>query len=298
MALMNRILFTVYRVLVPKPVRTIIRRKNIRKKILRYYSSLPESDTNDEQREILKFLESNPLVTFPYPFSSDYSTESIEVHFNESNGLHFVIHEGKKLYFKRRWSKKRIKRGYSNLQREQDSRSPHRYLEGDFDVSSYDVIADVGAAEGNFSLSVIDHARKIYIFEYNHDWIEALKATFEPWMDKIEIIEKKVSDINDKYHITLDSFFREHNDITFLKIDVDGAEEKVLHSSKNLLDSRRPLKVALCTYHRNDDEATFTRILNNKGFRVSPSRGYMVYYFDKKMKAPYLRRGLLRAVRE
>ncbi len=294
---MNRILFTVYRIVVPKPVRTIIRRRNIRKKILKYYSLLPESEINDEQLEVLRFLESNALETFPYPFFSDYSPWNIEVHFDENNNLHYVIHEGKKLYFKRRWSKKRIRKGYSNLLREQDPASAHRYLEGDFDVSGEDVIADVGAAEGNFSLSVADRVKKIYIFEYNTDWIEALEATFEPWKDKVEIISKMVSDKDDKHNISLDTFIKEHDDVTFLKIDVDGAEQKVISSSNMLLDSGKPLKVALCTYHKNDDEAIFTGLLQKKGFRVSTSRGYMVYYFDKKMKAPFLRRGLVRAVR-
>lgn len=295
---MNRIIYTIYRIVVPKPLRTIIRRKNIRRKILKYYSSLPESEINNEQLEVLKFLESNALETFPYPFFSNYSPGNIDVHFDENNKLHYVIHEGKKLYFKRRWSKNRIRKGYSNLLREQDPLSAHRYLDGDFDVSGDEVIADVGAAEGNFSLSVIDRVKKIYIFEYNSSWIEALEATFSPWKDKVEIISKMVSDKDDEKNITLDTFIKEHDEITFLKVDVDGAEQKVISNSNKLLESRRPLKIALCTYHKNDDEAIFTDILQLKGFKVSASRGYMVYYFDKKMKAPYLRRGLLRAVRK
>ena len=294
---MNRILFTAYRIVVPKPIRTIIRRRNIRKNILKYYSSLPESEINEEQLEVLRFLESHQLETFPYPFFSDYSSKNIEVHLDEEKRLHYVIHEGKKLYFKRRWSKRRIRKGYSNLLREQDPMSAHRYLEGDFDVTTDDVIADIGAAEGNFSLSIVDRVKKIFIFEYNADWIEALEATFEPWKDKVEIIGKMVSDKDDKHNISLDTFIKEHDDITFLKIDVDGAEQRVISSSNMLLDSATPVKIALCTYHKNDDERIFTHILQGNGFKVSPSRGYMVYYFDKKMKAPYLRRGLLRAVR-
>jgi len=55
--------------------------------------------------------------------------------------------------------------------------------------------------------------------------------------------------------------------------------------------------VALCTYHKNDDENDFTRLMLEHGFQVTPSKGYMIHYYDKKMKAPYLRRGLIRAVR-
>jgi hypothetical protein len=85
--------------------------------------------------------------------------------------------------------------------------------------------------------------------------------------------------------------------VTFLKIDVDGAESIVLDSCREVFKSGRPFKIALCTYHKNNDEKEFTTMLKNNGFAVSPSKGYMIHYYDKKMKAPYLRRGLIRAVR-
>jgi hypothetical protein len=209
-----------------------------------------------------------------------------------------VLLDGKKLYFKKRWTARRIRRGFSNLLREQDLNSAHRYLEGEFDVGNDDVIADIGVAEGNFSLSVIERVKKIYMFEYNPDWTEALKVTFAPWKDKIEIISKRVAELDDDNNIRLDTFLSQHRDVTFIKIDVDGAEQKVLNGSKDILGSGRPFKIALCTYHRNEDEETFKKILGDSGFIVTTSRGYMVYYFDKKLKAPYLRRGLIRAVRK
>jgi hypothetical protein len=36
--------------------------------------------------------------------------------------------------------------------REQDPDSPHRYLTDSFTIGNDDVLADIGAAEGNFSL--------------------------------------------------------------------------------------------------------------------------------------------------
>jgi len=53
----------------------------------------------------------------------------------------------------------------------------------------------------------------------------------------------------------------------------------------------------LCTYHKNEDEKDFTKLLNDYGFSITTSRGYMINYYDKKMKAPYLRRGLIRAIK-
>ena len=149
----------------------------------------------------------------------------------------------------------------------------------------------------NFLQGLLEQIRKVYIFEYNQEWIEALKATFEPWAYKVEIINKFVSDRNDSTHIRFDTFYEMKQDISFLKIDVDGAESLVLNSCDKIFKSQKPFKMALCTYHKNNDEKDFTLLLKNHGFSITPSKGYMINYYDKKMKAPYLRRGLLRAVR-
>ena len=295
--LMNRYLFAIYRVIVPKPVRTSILKKNLRKKILSHFRNLPPEDINDEQRRVLEYLEENPLSIFPYPFENLYKTSDIEVFFDEANHLRYVLLDGKKLYFKKRWKEKRIRRSFSDLLREQDAGSPHRYLTPDFDVSEDDVIADIGAAEGNFSLSVIDRVKKAYMLEYNREWAEALNVTFRPYRDKAEIINKMVTDSDTDSTIRLDTFLKERKDITFLKIDVDGAEQLVLNSFMETLGSDRPLKIALCTYHRTNDEFDFTKLLKGYGFDVSPSRGYMVHFYDKKIARPWLRRGLIRAVR-
>ena len=292
---MNKLIFSIYRVLVPKPLRTVILKKSLRNKILKYYASLSAEEINDEQREVLKYLEYNPVTTFPYRFSDNYSRQNVEVFFDDLNGMRYVLMENKRLYFKKRWSEKRIRKGYSDLMREQDPDSSHRYLTDDFNVGSDDVIADIGAAEGNFSLSVVDKVKRIYIFEYDKEWSEALKATFAPWKDKVEIINKRVANSDDRKHIKFDTFFADKKDINFLKIDVDGAEQQVLNSCKSILETAGAVKIALCTYHKNNDEKDFTETLTKYKFRVSYSKGYMIHYFDKGMNAPYLRRGLIRA---
>jgi hypothetical protein len=295
---MNRIFFTIYRIIVPKPIRTMIVRKVLRKKIIGYYSSLPASQVNDEVREVLSWLESNPIEIFPYPFRNNYNPEKVEVLHDRVKDMPYVILEGKRLYFKKRWRAGRVARGFSELMREQDPSSPHRYLTDAFNPGENDVIADIGAAEANFSLSAVEKVKKIYIFEYDCEWAEALRITFEPWKDKVEIINKKVADFDDEKHIRFDTFFNSHRDISFLKIDVDGAERHVLRSCEPLLQSGIPLKIALCTYHQADDEKEFTSLLEKHGFTVSPSGGYMIHFYDKQIKAPYLRRGLIRAVRK
>lgn len=294
---MNKFLFPIYRILVPKPIRTCILKKTLRRNITAMLSAIPDNRIDAEQKEILEYLRTNEVRIFPYPFHDNYSAEQVEVFFDSEKGMRYVLQDGKRLYFKKRWGVKRIQRAYSDLSREQDINSPHRYLTDSFSIGSNDVLADIGAAEGNFSLSVIDKVKKIYLFEYDREWDEALRATFAPWAGKVEIINKYVADFNDDSHIALDDFCDQKKDINFLKIDVDGAESIVLNSCKRLFGSDAPLKVALCTYHKQDDEEVFTELLKKQRFSVTPSKGYMINYYDKKINPPWIRRGLIRAIR-
>jgi hypothetical protein len=294
---MNKILFTVYLIVVPKLLRTIILKRNIRRKILDQYGLLPENELNEDQKEIVDYLRENQVSIFPYPFQDNYKPELVSVFSDFSTGMKYVIQDGKKLYFKKRWNEKRIRKSYSELSKEQDLKSPHKYITTGFQPGADDVVADIGAAEGNFSLSVIDRVKKIYLFEYDREWIEALNVTFTDWKEKVEIIPRYVGDFDDEKHIRMDTFFRTHNDITFMKIDVDGYERKVMEGCRALLESKIPLKIAICTYHKSDDENEFTKLLQDHGFSISASGGYMINYYDKKLKAPWVRRGLLRAER-
>ncbi|MBN1108378.1 MAG: FkbM family methyltransferase [Bacteroidales bacterium] len=294
---MNSFFFTIYRIFVPKPIRTVILKKRLRKSIIDHYSSLHEEEVNDEEKEILEYLKNNPVEIFPYPFSSSYSAEKTSLHYDGTNRMHYVVHDGRRLYFRQGWSRKRILRYYTDICREQDPGSPHRYLSPDFSPGKNDTVVDIGAAEGNFSLSVADTVRKIYLIESDRRWIRALEATFSPWKEKVEIIDKYVSDRDCDNEITLDTLIEQDPSVSFLKIDVDGFERKVLSGLSHTLSQTSHLKIALCTYHGHDDERDFTDLLERRGFSVEPSYGYMIHYYDKKLRKPWLRRGLLRAVR-
>src|SRR5664279_4521840 len=185
---MNKYLFSIYRILVPKPLRTILLKRSLRTKILNFYGSLPENEVNEDQKEVTVYIENNEVRILPYKFHSNYAPEKIEVMSDPEKGMSYVLQDGKRLYFKKRWSKKKIQRSYCDLMREQDKESPHRYLTDLFTIGNNDVLADIGAAEGNFSLAVIEHIKKVYLFEYDQEWIEALRATFSPWPEKVEII--------------------------------------------------------------------------------------------------------------
>jgi hypothetical protein len=95
-------------------------------------------------------------------------------------------------------------------------------------------------------------------------------------------------------NISLDSYF-DGQKIDFIKIDVDGAEHSLLKGAKNILSNGDPLKVAICTYHNQNDEKEFDAILKAYGFKTSTSPKFMLFHYDDNIKEPYLRRGVIRA---
>jgi hypothetical protein len=291
-----------YRFLIPKKTRKKIEtflfgvsKPRLRKKIIRCLHGLPQDIISTEELEVLEFLKNNPLQVFPYEFTKKYRFDLIKTYLDDSLNLRYVIFEGKRLYFKRSWTEDRIKNIFNNLLIEQYPDSPHRYLGGNFTISEGETIADIGVAEGNFALSVIEKVNKAYLFESDMEWIEALNATFAPWSHKVVIVNKWVSDIDDENNVTLDTYFSDIK-IDFIKIDVDGFESKLLRGCEKTIKEYKNLKIALCTYHKQDDHIVFSEYLSKKGFHISFSKGYMIFYWGK-IKKPYLRRGVLRAIK-
>jgi hypothetical protein len=287
----------IYRIVVPKFLREKTRSIRLKSAILKFYDN-SSSPLTDELKSVVNYTKDHRLSVFPYSFQENYIKENIEVFFDEEKKLRYVLLNGKRLYFKKRWSERRIRHSFNELQKEQDPSSPHRYLCESFDIKKGEVLADIGVAEGNFALGAVEKAKSMYLFETDKEWIEALNATFEPWKEKVHIINKFVGDKNTSNQTTLDEFFQNREQVSFLKIDVDGAEAKLLIGCEKILSQQTPLKIALCTYHKSNDDRDFTALLKQKNFNITHSDGYMLFLIDKKLKAPYFRRGLIRAVRE
>ncbi|MFC4873605.1 FkbM family methyltransferase [Negadavirga shengliensis] len=178
---------------------------------------------------------------------------------------------------------------------EQDFNSPHRYIDEEFNVDQDETVFDIGAADGNFSLEVVDRCDKIFLFESNTQWISPLSKTFENYGDKVEIINKKAGDKNDKSTVKIDSIVGEVKNNLFFKIDVDGFEREVLKGMCNILRSAVGLKIAICTYHNQDDAVEFEIFFKNLGFETSFTPGVMLFHYDKKIRKPFFRKGVLKA---
>lgn len=276
----------------------VLKKWVVKKRVIVFLQKQGVALFGPESLEIVEWLRTHPLSVFPYEFSNKYTSEDVVVHVDPNSGLCFVDFHEKKLFFKRGLNEATVKQAFSNLMREQDFNSPHLYIDVPLvDVVKGDVVVDVGAAEGIFALSIIDRASEVFLIECDELWAEALQFTFEPYRDKVHIITKYVSNKNDGLRIaTLDTLLGERS-VNFIKADIEGSEKCFLYGAKKTILRSRELKMALCVYHRQNDEKEISKVLNLYGFTTYCSKRYMLFYEDTCFTPPYLRRGVVRALR-
>ncbi len=280
-----------YRLIVPKSLRTYLWKQFLKKKILKEYSQ----SSDKEIIEIISNINENGIKIISSTLSMDYREDKIEVLFDKIFKLKYVNYKkDKPIYFQKKWSKSKIQKALNQLYIEQDINSPHRYLTDDFNVDKNTIVADIGCAEANFSLDIVDKVKHIYLFETNNVWEEPLKATFKKHKDKITIVNKKFSNTDSKNSINGSKFLKDKG-VNFLKIDVDGHEDEVMSNLEELISESKKMKIALCTYHSNNDFYKYSTLLQKYKYNISHSNGFMIFYWDKKLDKPYLRRGVLRA---
>jgi hypothetical protein len=255
-----------------------------------------ENDPDGDRRVLCDFIKDHGLGNFPYPFVLKYKTGDIEVLKSAEREEKYVLHEGKKLFFKKTWEDTDIKLYYNSLRIEQDSGSPHHYFgKGEYLPSRDDTIADIGAAEGIWALSMIERCGKVYLFESDKEWITALEATFEPWKDKVVIVSRFVGAEDDgENFVTLDSYFQDKG-IDLIKADIEGAEEDMLRGGASIFKDKVS-KAVICSYHRHEDEQIIKSYLDGYGFdEIETSKGYMIFgtFEEEILEPPYLSRGLV-----
>jgi hypothetical protein len=269
--------------------------KRLRKDILSYYSSYVPED--EEIIGAVEYLKSHPLKNKIIPCSGTFNPrKKVECGVDPHTGLPYVIHQDKRLYFIKEPTTKTLKRHYLSLLEEQSRDSPHLYVTNDFDIQEGDVLYDIGSAEGIFALSNIEKVSHVVLFEGNESWMNVLRSTFEPWKEKVTIVPKYVSDINNDQYTTIDAFIEEYGDRfspDFIKIDVEGSEMNVLKGMVNCI-CKKKFKMAVTTYHYQDDYAHISSFLSEHNFTQKPSKGVTLVTLDK-CEAPYFKKALIRA---
>ena len=263
----------------------------VKRKIMRKYAEL-----GDEQaQEIVDYLENHDLDVFNYPFTEKYRHIKADIGFDSKAGMFYVCHKGFRMYLARRFdTEEKALNYYRSILMEQDELSPHRYLDDTFSVLDGDIVVDVGAAEGNFALEILDRASKIYLIEAEDEWIEALQYTFAGYRDKIVVIQGYASDHTDGNMVALDDVIKDN--VNFIKMDVEGWEAKALVGTGHILEASVNLKCAVCAYHKTEDKELICAIAAKYGFETDVTKGYM--YFPLGKEQPYdklvLRRGIVR----
>lgn len=76
--------------------------------------------------------------------------------------------------------------------------------------------------------------------------------------------------------IALDTFFRNKEEPTFIKMDIEGAELEALKGAERLIRQYRP-KLAICAYHKPEDLYTLPELI--KRFRDDYTL-YLRHYTD------------------
>ncbi len=126
---------------------------------------------------------------------------------------------------------------------------------------------DIGVAEGNFSLQVVDRVSRLYIIESDDGWIEALQETFRNDREKVTILKKFVTSVDGGKYATLDSLIEEP--VNFIKMDIEGNEWDALLGAERLIGSSENLRCAVCAYHGDFDEILIRDVLGKYGMETS-----------------------------
>lgn len=254
-----------------------------------------QGSEDSEIQEIMEYLKDHKLQVFNYGFADDYNNMQVEIYYDNENTMFYVIHQGKKMYFSRKFdTESKVLEYYRSICLEQDPRSPHAYFDDNFKIDEGEVVVDLGAAEGNFSLDIIDKASKVYIIEADKDWVEALELTFKEYASKVVIINTYISDVSSGNYDTLDHLITEPVD--FIKMDIEGYECQALIGAKNLFGISPRIKCDICAYHRTGDEENIVRLLEQYAISYTTTKGYMWYPFleNEDAYSNELRRGVIR----
>ncbi|MBQ7544076.1 MAG: FkbM family methyltransferase [Synergistaceae bacterium] len=148
-----------------------------------------------------------------------------------------------------------------------------------FDVFSPiddEIIVDAGAYDGGTAIQFLEwgqgKVRHIYSFEFDPENAERCEEKLRAYTDKVTLIKKGTWDRDETMHVdtigtagstvrnagstevhltSIDSVVKDEP-VTFIKMDVEGAELKSLMGARETIIKNRP-RLAICVYHKPED---------------------------------------------
>ena len=173
---------------------------------------------------------------------------------------------------------------------------PNRYLWGPTDIAPGDVVLDIGACEGSFSAHAAERGGVVIAVEPSLVMGEALQLLFRlRGLKPPTLVRCLLGDDPGPVHF-LDSTVNpgasrvvspgtpggyevemrtlDHlvdglglRCVDFIKCDAEGADVRILRSGARTLARHRP-KLAICTYHGNQDYQELSDFLRGLGYHV------------------------------
>jgi len=240
---------------------------NRRIKILYYW--LFKNKAGIKISELYKFLKKPKVKSIGsrYITNISYFDDFIMVSFHRI---------GDKLYWPRKYN---INNLYQVSAEIFDTNDWHYYEYKTTKVFNDDIVLDLGAAEGLFSLSIIKRCKKVIIIEPNNLFYHALEKTFRKYIPrKVELFKYAVGDKDSVVELsdhsisssiieveggnvkmtTLDDLLYNKGRITYIKADLEGYEMKMLKGASHIIQDYRP-KMAISCYHQEND---YRKIIN------------------------------------
>lgn len=146
-------------------------------------------------------------------------------------------------------------------------------------IKPRDIIFDVGCAEGYFSIfasQLNKNPEKIYGFDCSEARSRIFKKNNRIALGgKANFIDTLISDHKNKDTITIDSFIKKENIkvVDVIKIDVEGAEFKVLKGMSECLKNFKPrLLIEIHPYYivnvEGDSLKDLCNLIENKGYNI------------------------------
>jgi len=234
---------------------------NRRIKILYYW--LFKNKYGIKPLQLYKFLRTPKVETIGSRFIANisYQKDFIEISFKEIPN---------KLYWPKKYNLKYL---YQVSAETFDKNDWHYYEYKTTQVFYDDIVVDIGASEGLFSLSVVERCKKLFIIEPNDFFYHALEKTFRKYIpQKVELFKCAVGNEESSIQLsnhsissyvieekkgktkmtTLDNLFYPNHRITYIKADLEGYEIKMLKGAIHIIEDYRP-KMAIACYHLEND---------------------------------------------